>query len=148
MTFRTPWEKYNNDGINTTTGVIFTDTLCRWEEEFHNLYSPFFANFLFSNSIGMNLLDKCIMHDTPKKCGFELINGEVDLETCFKIEDYSEFSTIYAVGSRLEENLEEPIFLVIDDSLADGVFLLKYMPDDGDDEMDIFDPAPVEEIFA
>lgn len=147
MTFQIPWEKYDVNGFNTLTGILFTDTLAHWEEAFHDRYSYCYANYMYANGIGMNLLDKCLL-DPSARCGFELLNGKVDLETCYKIDDYSDVSTIYAIGSQLAENLEEPIFLVLDDSLADGEFRLKYLPEDDDEEVEQLDPIPVEEIFA
>lgn len=145
LSFRTPLEKYNEDGFNIDSGLLFVDTVYEWEVQFHERFPHCFANFLIANMLSMSLLDKC-MEDQADKCGFELINGQVDLETWFKMDEHSEWGTIYAIGSQIKENMDEPIFLVIDDGLTDGVFVLKYMPED-DEEGEEVPPVPEEEIL-
>ncbi len=145
MNFHTPWEQYNDEGVNAATGAHFYDTLGHWEAAFHTRFACY-ANYLFANSIGMSLLDKCLQ-EPNSKCGFELINGNVNLDVWFKIEKNSDFRTIYAIGSQLPQNLEEPVFLVVDEHLADGTFLLKHLPDD-DDEADVAEPLPADKICA
>ena len=74
----------------------------------------------------------------------ELINGDIDIETNIKIGKCSKRQTIYAIGSRLDE--DEPMFLVRDDTLADGMVILKYVPD-GDNEEAIPElPLGIEKI--
>lgn len=42
--------------------------------------------------------------------------------------NYSKRKTIYAIGSEIEQNKDEPLFLVIDNEITDGKFILKYIP--------------------
>ena len=78
----------------------------------------------------MNLFNQALDMEENQKCGMDLIDGRVDLETNLEIETYSEIQTVYAIDSEIEENKEEPVFLVIDDKIGDSKIKLKYLPDD------------------
>lgn len=70
----------------------------------------------------------------------ELIDGEIDIETNFEIENYSNFKTVYAIGSRLKDNEDEPILLLKSEKLSPEILLLTYIDDD-DEEPDL-EPIP------
>ena len=73
-------------------------------------------------------------------------NGDIDIETNIKIGKCSKRETIYAIGSRLDE--DEPMFLVRDDTLVDGMVILKYVPDCDEDEVSPDVPVETEKIRA
>jgi hypothetical protein len=47
-----------------------------------------------------------------------------------------------ALGSKLDE--DEPMFLIIDDSMVDGMVVLKYIPDSDNEDV----PVPSERVKA
>lgn len=125
---------YDDEGINIETGIYFLDIIKAWEIEFHNTYPLGYANYLFANESTMILLNKCLDLDKSQKCGMELINGEIDIDTNIEIGKFSDITTVYAFNSQIEENIEEPLFLVIDEKIKDGKVLLKFIPDDDSEE--------------
>ena len=68
------------------------------------------------------------------------MDGEYDLDTNLKLEDRSERTTIYGIGSKLDE--DEPLLLVRDNTMDDGMILLKYVPDSDEGE-DVSPEVPV-----
>ena len=92
---------------------------------------------------------KCFHDDFDKKLfrfwsQWRLWHGTYQWEdwsyTNLKIEEYSKRQTTYAIGSNLDQ--DEPMFLVIDDSMVDGMVILKYVPDS--DGSEIGPEVPVE----
>ena len=51
--------------------------------------------------------------------GMELINVEIDLDTNLTIDVFTERQTVFAVGSLLCDNFDNPLFLVKNDNLSD-----------------------------
>ncbi|MEI8006027.1 MAG: hypothetical protein WCI48_07455 [Bacteroidota bacterium] len=135
---------FDENGTNTKDGSFFLDIIGAWERDFHNRYYPFFSNCLFSNTSTMILVKNCFVLEPNDDCGMELINGKIDLDTNLKIEDHSTRQTIYALGSRLDE--DEPMFLVIDNSMIDGIIILKYITDNDEDEAISDVPLEIEKI--
>ncbi|MCK9424363.1 MAG: hypothetical protein M0Q38_17400 [Bacteroidales bacterium] len=133
------WD-FDENGANTKDGSFFLEVIGEWERDFHDRYYPFFSNYLFSNASTMILVKNCFILEPNEDCGMELINGNVDLDTNLKIDSHSKRHTIYAVGSRLDE--DEPIYLVIDESMVDGMVILKYIPDN--DNEDAGEDVPVQ----
>lgn len=90
----------------------------------------------------MNIVNKAFNMNDDESCGMELIDGEVDIDTNLEIEKFSSTKTVYAIGSKITENEDEPIFLVTNDGISDGIVLLKYIPDDEDlDEDKVLEPV-------
>jgi hypothetical protein len=87
-----------------------------------------FSNCLYGNFSTMQLIKHCLDLENQEDCGMELIDGEVVLDKNLEIEKHSKRQTVYAIGSKFD--LDEPIFLINDDDLVDGMALLKYVPDD------------------
>ena len=126
------WD-YNEDGTNIKDGSFFLDVTGNWERDFHDRFYPFFSNCLVGNASTMILVKNCFITEPNEDCGMELINGDIDIETNIKIGKCSKRETIYAIGSRLDE--DEPLFLVRDDDMVDGMIILKYVPDGDEDEV-------------
>jgi hypothetical protein len=123
--------------------IFFMETMGEWEADFHKTFPYCFANYLYGNLNTMNLIGRCFNAETNQIVGMELINGKIDLDANLEMEDYSEYQTIYAIDSNLvEENPDEPLFFIIDHDLADGVVILKYIPEDDEGEVNV----PVQKI--
>ena len=141
--YRFQKNKFNNKGINIENGLFFLDVIKEWEIDFHKKYPFCFANHLFANNSTMILLDGCLdIKSNEESCGMDLIDGQIDLETNLKIEDHCQIKSIYGIGSAIEINEDEPLYLVIDDKLADGTVILKYKPDNDSEETET--PIPIE----
>lgn len=141
-----PKTKFNNQGVNIETGQFFLELIEEIERDFHNNHPICFANHLFANSSTMILFNQSLDAEEDENCGMDLINGEIDLDANLAIEEYSELKTIYAIGSKIEENEDEPIFLVVNDKISDGIIVLKYIPDDDSEEIEISEPVITELI--
>ena len=125
---------YNNDGFNKVNGVFFLDFLKDCERDFQECYSIFHANHLFASNSTMILIRNCMESEPEIDYGMELINGKVDLDTNLEIENHTERTTVYAIGSASDE--DEPLFLINDQDVCDGMILLKYIPDGEDDAVE------------
>jgi len=119
--------EFNGDGKSIRNDEFFLDMIRKWEDDFYDRYSPFFANYLFANASTMILANQCLVTEPNEDLGMELIEGEVDLDTNLKIENYSKRVTIYALGT--SHDLDEPLYFIRDDSMADGIVMLKYIPE-------------------
>lgn len=138
------WD-FNENGINLKDGSFFLEVIGAWERDFHDQYSPFFSNCLFGNASTMSLIKNCFFMEPNEDCGMDLINGEIDIPTNIKIGKYSKRQTIYAIGSKIDD--DEPMFLVRDDDMVDGMVILKYVPDSNDDdEVNPINPVDAEKI--
>lgn len=131
---------YNADGTNFTDGQFFLEVIGKWEKDFHDRYFPFSSTHLIANTSSMILIKSCFDLGSKEDCGMDMIDGEIDLDTNLKLEGYSERTTIYGIGSKLDE--DEPLLLVRDDTMGDGMILLKYVPDN--DEGGVCPEIPVE----
>lgn len=140
--YKFQWTKYDKNGFHLDNGLFFLDTLKEWEIDFHNKHPVCFANHVFSNSLSMLIFNKCYILDKNENCGVELIDGEIDFDTNDKIEEKGRIRNIYGVASNIEDNKDEPLWLIVDDKLMDGTMLLKYIPDDDPDETEV--PIPTE----
>ena len=121
--------EFDDEGVNAETDQYFMELIGEYERDFHEKHPIHFANYLFANDSTMNLFNKALDMEEDQKCGMDLIDGEIDLETNMEIETYSDIRTVYAIGSEMNEN-EEPVFLIIDDKIGEGKIILKYIPDD------------------
>jgi hypothetical protein len=137
---------FDENGTNTKDGSFFLEVIGDWEMDFHDRYYPFSSNYLFSNASTMILVKNCLVLEPNDDCGMELINGNIDLDTNLKIEYKSKRQTIYAIGSKLNE--DEPMFLIIDDSMVDGMVILKYIPENDNEDVSEDVPVPSERVKA
>jgi hypothetical protein len=144
--------KFNNNnfkktGFHSETGQWFLDLIAEFETKFHNKFPDFYANHLFANNSTMKIINKAFNMDDDENCGMELIDGEVDIDINLEIEKFSDTKTVYAIGSKITENEDEPILLVTNDNLQEGMLLLKYISDDEDmDKEEEFAPVLMDVI--
>lgn len=130
---------YSAKGTNLKSGNNIFEDQEQWEESFREKFNPLYANVLEGHPLAMKRLTDYYDFDPSKNYdfGMELIDGEIDIDTNLEIEEFSEYETIYAIGSRIlldDEGDGEPIFLVKNDNLSEDILVLKYVPDDEDDE--------------
>jgi hypothetical protein len=123
---------YNENGFNVKDGTFFLDIIGWWEKNFHDKYSPLFANCMSGNASTMILVKNCFITEPHEDFGMELINGNIDIQTNIKVGRCSKRQTVYAIGSRFD--LDEPMFLVRDNDMVDGMVILKYVPDSYDED--------------
>jgi len=126
--------EFNEEGDSIREDECFLDLIRKWEDDFNERYSPFYANHLFSNASAMILANKCLGAEPNEDLGMDLIEGEIDLDTNLQIENYSKRCTIYALGT--SHDLDEPLYFIRDERMADGVVILKYIPERDDDDSD------------
>jgi hypothetical protein len=120
---------YNEEAFDVTTGEFFLELISRFENHFHDNHPFCYANYLFANSSTMFLFNRALDLAPDELSGMDMIDGKIDIEVNLEIEKFSKTKTIYAIGSNIKENEEEPLFLVINDKLTDGTIILKYIPD-------------------
>ena len=119
-------------------GKIFTDFIQQWEIEFHNEFKAFFANYLLGNYVTMQLVRSCFDAEDLENFGMD---GDHDFETNLKIDKHRKEPVVYAIASELNGNKEEPLFMSEESTMADGMIILKYVPDN-DDETETENPSP------
>ena len=132
--------KFNDKGVTTETVQFFLELIEEFELDFHNNHPICFANYLFADSSTMILFNQSLDAEEDENCGMDLINDEIDLDANLAIEEFSELKTIYAIGSKIKQNEDEPIFLMVNDKISDGTIVLKYIPEDDSEEIE---PEPV-----
>lgn len=129
-------EEYDQKGFHVLTQQWFMDLIGEFEYDFHTKFSTCYTNHLFANHSSLALINKAMDLNENESSGMDLIDGVIDLDTNLAMEEFSKESTIYAIGSKLVENEDEPIFLIANDKLPDGLVLLKYIVDDEKEEVD------------
>lgn len=127
-------EDFNTDGFNKVNGQLFLEYIADCENDFFKEKVIFIANCFFANSSTMYLIKRCIITEENDDFGMELIEGEINLDVNLKIEKHSKRKTTYAIGSKIKGNEDEPLYLVIDEEIKDGSFVLKYIADNDDDD--------------
>ena len=95
---------FDEIGVEKHTECLFVEIIIEWEKDFNHTYPFCFANFLFSNESTMLLLKRCFDDVEREDFGMELINGQIDFETNFLIDDHSSRTMVYAIGSRIKNN--------------------------------------------
>lgn len=128
---------YITQGVKMTDNIDLMAIITEWEYLFHKKHTPYFATHLFANYKFMSLLDYILLaEDNLYQCGMDIIDGDFDVETNSKMDEHSKFRTIYGLGSEIKDNYGEPIYLVKDESLSDGIVILKHISEnDNEDEI-------------
>lgn len=128
---------FDENGFNKHNGNLIVDFIKDCEKDFHKRFKPLFANNLFANYSTMKLITNSFVLSENEFCGMD---GEYDFDINLEIDTTAKIKTIFAIGSAEDE--DEPLYLTKDDTMREGIFILKYIPDD--DECNL--PAnPVED---
>jgi len=119
---------YDSNGFNKIKSeFLFSDFIHECEKDFKKKHHPYFANIFSANGSTLHLLKSCFNGEDNEIFGMVSTDGDVDLEMNFKIEQYSENRTVYAIGSHVAD--DEPVFLIEDNDYYDNEFSLKFIPD-------------------
>jgi len=134
-TYRFNKNDFDENGFNKLNGNLILDFIKDCEKDFHKRFSLFYANNLFANYSTMKLIKLAL--NTKEHCGMD---AEFDFDINLKLEDSADIKTIFAIGTAGDE--DEPLFLIKDNSMNDGLLILKYIKDD--DTENIEPEIPVE----
>jgi hypothetical protein len=140
-------EDFSNDGMHIPSDRFIMELQRDWEEAFYERFKPIYANAIEGHPSAM--LRLTLYMDGGEKSdfdfGMELIDGNIDIDTNLKIEEYSKLQTVYAIGSQFHENEDEPLLLLKNDGLKEEILIIKYVPDDDRGEIEP-DKMPIESI--
>ena len=123
-----------NGRFKSKYGSLFTSLIKECEIDFYNIFMPIYANSFYSNSNTMLLFQKCFHLEENQIMGMESVNGEFDLDMNFEISKESILETIFAIACQAPGKEDEPLYLIIDDRLANNVFELKHISETGEEE--------------
>ena len=127
---------FSNDGTHISSGKFIYDLQRDWEESFHNQFNPYFANVLEGHPLAMQRLTLYMEggNESDYDFGMDLIDGKIDIDTNLAIEKFSEEKTVYAIGSQFHDDEDNPLFLIKNDAISEEILVLKYVPDNEDEE--------------
>jgi hypothetical protein len=128
-----PFKKtdYTRLGTHIVSGKFISEMQRDWEADFHNQFKPYFANVLEGHPAAMQRLTRYWEGDEPEyDFGMEKIDGEIDIDTNLEIEKFSNTKTVYAIGSQLHDDEDNPLLLVKNENLSEEILMLKYVSDD------------------
>ncbi len=117
---------------------LFVHFIDDCQREFHQDSHPIAANYFKSNTATMLLLQSCFNLNN-ESFGMD---AEHDFETNERIDKEGEREMIYAIESAVEKKDDEPVYLLCDDSIPDGQFVLMYSQEDGGDDEKGPEPDP------
>ena len=113
-----------------------------WEDEFHRRIYLNYTNLLEGHPVAMRRLTMLMDgEDTDYDFGSDLIDGEIDIDVNLEMENYSDYKTIYAIGSQFHGDEDNPLVLVKNDGVDPEVLILKYVKDDEDGEEEVALPV-------
>ena len=131
-----PFKKadFENSGVHKKSGKFIAEMQRDWEDDFFNKFNTYFANTIEAHPSAMNRFNLYYEggENTSFNFGMELIDGEIDLDTNLAIEDFNEDQTVFAIGSQLHNNDDNPLFLIKNEHLKDDILVFKYIDDEGD----------------
>ncbi|MEI7726889.1 MAG: hypothetical protein WCK09_17400 [Bacteroidota bacterium] len=137
---------FNADGVNRKDGTFILELVRKWEQNFHDRFSPFYANYLYANYSTMRLIQNCIAIGDQKNRGIEAYQGPVYIGKSYKSEKVViRPYTIHAIGSKFD--VDVPIWFGRDHTIADGLAILTH-DSDSDDNTDnegeyVYDKNPI-----
>ncbi len=143
-----PFKKndYTPSGTHIASGKFIDEMQRDWEAVFYNQFKPYYANVLEGHPAAMLRLTRYWEGDKPEyDFGMEQIDGGIDINTNLEIENFSNTQTVYAIGSQLHNDEDNPLLLVKIENLSEEILVLKYVPDD--DETNEEERIPVNELY-
>lgn len=133
---------YNTEVVDADLkNTVLLDAFEQWQQEFYDMHRPLCANNLYINSMGMNRLQRCYEIDDNHSFGMDLIDGEFNIDANIKM-DVTPKRLIYAIASFINE--DEPVYLLRDDTMADGQAMLKWSPSNDEDDDYLVPANPVD----
>lgn len=117
---------FQPDGINIIDGKTIFDLQKEWETMFHNQFSPYFANVIEAHSTAMERLT--LYYENGIETNYDFgIKLSKEKDKGLTAEQFSKKEIVYALGSKLKENDDSPLFLIKNDDLAPEVVVFKYI---------------------
>jgi len=126
---------YSEDGMLISSDKFIMALQREWEVSFHKRFNPYYANVIEGHPSAMLRLTRYMAcgKETKSDFGMELINGKIDINTNLNIEKFSHIRTIYAIGSQLHNDEDNPLFLIKNERLKDDILVMKHISDNGYD---------------
>ena len=137
---------FNESGINRKDSTFILELVRKWEQDFHDRFSPHCANYLYANYFTMRLIQNCIAIGNQENRGINAYQGVVYIGKSYKSEKFViRPYTLQAIGSKFD--FDVPIWFGRDHTIADGLAILVY-DSDSDDDTDsedeyVYDKNPI-----
>ena len=150
MLFRSKWD-FDENGTNTKDGSFFLEVVREWEQDFHDRFSPLYANCIYANNFTIRLIQNCITIGNQENRGIIAFEGAFYLGRSLNVENFIISPTIvYAIGSKFD--VDKPIWFVRDNAIADEMAILIHDSDsdyvtDSEDES-LYDLNPIIHVDA
>jgi hypothetical protein len=146
---------YDENGFNQKTGLSFAEQLKLFEKDFFEKYPYTPANCLYIGHYGMQLLKRCYLTEDEEEWESEVYGQDLiydDIEANYEVnrmmDSASSKTIVYAISTAID--IEEPLFLYVDDKQRQNTLTLKYISeindDDDDNDDDIVIP-PSDEVL-
>lgn len=140
-----PFKKcdFSTDGTHLPSDKFIMEIQQDWEADFYNKFKPYYANAISGHPSAMLRLTTYMEagEESNADFGMDLIDGEIDIDTNLAIEEFSDHQTVYAIGSQLHNDEDNPLFLIKNENLAEEILVLSYISDDDDDDSEIYIPV-------
>ncbi|HAX95586.1 MAG TPA: hypothetical protein DCY35_03570 [Prolixibacteraceae bacterium] len=139
---------YTDDGTHKASGTFILEMMREWETAFHEKYFPVYANVLEGHPLAMARLSRYLDggRNEGLDFGMDLIDGEIDIDANMEMDDHSESTMVYAIGSQIHDDEDEPLLLVKNEALKDDILVLRYEDDNDGNGDDVPVPENVREL--
>ena len=141
--------EYEKDGYSKKDGLLFFEKIREYERDFYREHPFTPANHLYINYSGMEILARCFISDgeiDSKEEIYGMDNIYDDMEANFnvnyKMDSASSKVLVYAISTAID--IDEPLYLVRDESQSPGSLTLKYISDNDYGDEEELSVAPVE----
>jgi hypothetical protein len=136
---------YQEDHSDYKNELYFLDLIKDFQIDFSEENSCISANFLYTNIEGMQLIKSCFTSDSDDLSDeifgqdFVVDDMEKNFEINQKMDGASAKTLVYAISTEFEP--DEPLCLIIDNTIAQDCLVLKYISDSDDDEVKELSPV-------
>jgi hypothetical protein len=136
---------YQEDHSDYNNELYFLDLIKDFQIDFSEENSHISANFLYTNIEGMQLIKSCFtsvdddLSDEIFGQDFVVDDMDKNFEINQKMDGASAKTLVYAISTEFEP--DEPLCLIIDNTIAQDCLVLKYISDSDDDEVKELSPV-------
>jgi hypothetical protein len=136
---------FQEDHSDYKNELYFLDLIKDFQIDFYEENSCISANFLYTNIEGMQLIKSCFTSDGDDLSDeifgqdFVVDDMEKNFEINQKMDGASSKTLVYAISTEFEP--DEPLCLIIDNTIAQDCLVLKYISDSDDDEVKELSPV-------
>lgn len=127
-----PKTDFSPAGTELLSGRNIVELLKAWESAFHSKFNPYYANVLECHPLAMHRLTLYFGkgEESGYDFGMELVDGNIDIDANLEMDDHLSGTMVYAIGSQIHDDEENPLLLVKNPALKDDILVLRYEPDD------------------